>query len=239
MPKSIGIDKLTILIIFLFAVSCKHEIPFPAGGGNGGGSGTGSVSVTCSPDTVYFQQQVLPIFISNCSMSGCHDNASHKEGIVLTSYSSIMTTGKIRAFQPYSGEIYEKITTSNTGDRMPPPPQNPLTADQKAAIYKWIMQGAKDNACLSSCDSAVYTYSAAIKPLISNQCQGCHSGTSASGGIDLSTYTAVKATVTNGKLWGSINHLPGYTAMPQNAQKLSDCQLKQFSKWIAAGAPNN
>ena len=75
--------------------------------------------------------------------------------------------------------------------------------------------------------------------MIQNKCQGCHSGTNAQGGIDLSTYTLLKAKVTDGKLWGSINQLPGYSAMPKNGTKLSDCEIKQFQKWIAAGAPNN
>lgn len=101
------------------------------------------------------------------------------------------------------------------------------------------MQGAKNNSCQGGCDSTVFTYSGAIKPLINNYCQGCHSGTGASGGVDLSTYNGVKAKVSDGRLWGSINHTPGYVAMPQNGQKLSVCELKQFSKWIAAGALNN
>jgi mono/diheme cytochrome c family protein len=122
---------------------------------------------------------------------------------------------------------------------MPPLPHDPLTPDQKNAIYKWIMQGAKNNSCQESCDSTTFSYSAAIKLLISNFCVGCHSTTGASGGVDLSTYSGVKTKVSDGRLWGAINQLPGYVAMPQNGQRLTDCQLTQFKKWIAAGAPNN
>ncbi len=38
---------------------------------------------------------------------------------------------------------------------------------------------------------------------------------------------------------GSVDHLPGYPAMPKGGTKLSDCKLTQIRKWIAAGAPNN
>src|SRR4051812_23274130 len=100
-------------------LSCKHEIP----GGNSGagpnpgpGPGPGPQPVTgqtCSPDTAYFQQQVLPIFISNCSMSGCHDAASAQHGVVLTSYASIMTTGDIEPGNPNHSKVYEKITDND------------------------------------------------------------------------------------------------------------------------------
>jgi len=38
---------------------------------------------------------------------------------------------------------------------------------------------------------------------------------------------------------GVISHTPGYIPMPQGINKLSDCQVNQFKKWIQAGAPNN
>jgi hypothetical protein len=42
-----------------------------------------------------------------------------------------------------------------------------------------------------------------------------------------------------GKFWGSINHLPGFSAMPKNGTMLSPCEIGQVKRWIAAGAPNN
>ena len=117
----------------LFAISCKHEVPVGndpggtpgngSGNGNGNGSGNNPPVCTCSPDTVYFQQQVLPIFISNCSLSGCHDAASHQDGVVLTNYQSIMNTGEIEPGDPNDSEVYEKITENDNDDRMPPPPK--------------------------------------------------------------------------------------------------------------------
>ena len=91
----------------------------------------------------------------------------------------------------------------------------------------------------SSCDTGNVTYSGAIRNIISNKCQGCHSGANASGGFDYSTYNGVKANADDGKLWGAVNHVQGYSAMPKNGSKLSDCELGQIKKWIDAGAPNN
>jgi hypothetical protein len=215
--------------------SCKHpygDLPDTA-------TQVGDTSTPCDPTKIYFQQQVLPILVSNCAMSGCHDDASHKEGVVLTSYSKVMATGGIRTGNPGESKLYKVIVNSDPGDRMPQPPQNPLTSQQIQIIFSWIQQGAQNLVCANMCDSSLFTYSGAIRPLVQNKCQGCHSGTNAQGGIDLSTYTLLNAKVTDGKLWGSINQLPGYSAMPKNGAKLSDCEIKQFQKWIAAGAPNN
>ena len=215
-------------------LSCKHE-PF----GQSAANNLPEQSVSCSADTVYFQQKVLPLFVSNCTQSGCHDAISRKEDVVLDNYDHIISTGKIKAFAPGESKAYKKIIENNFNDRMPPPPSPPLTPEQKNIIYLWIMQGAKNNSCLGSCDTAVFTFSAAIRPMITTRCSGCHSGNAPQGGIDLSSYAAVKARVTDGKLWGSVNHLPGYMPMPKNTTKLSSCEISQVQKWIAAGAPNN
>jgi mono/diheme cytochrome c family protein len=235
----IALKKFSTLIMSVFVIalitSCKHHIP----GITDNGESNPPATSTCSPDTVYFQQQVLPVLVSNCAMIGCHDNASHQEGIVLTSYSGIMSAG-IRAGNPYSSRIYKKIIEPNPGDRMPPPPRNPLTQAQIDLINKWITQGARNNSCLNaSCDTANVTYSISIRSIISNKCQGCHSSSSAGGGYDFTTYSGVKARIDDGKLWGSVNYMPGYSPMPKNGTKLSTCELAKIKKWIDAGAANN
>lgn len=234
MRKSTTTNLLPFVLLLAITGSCKHEIPQPADSGSPGDS-----TLPCDPGKVYFNQQVLPILISNCTQSGCHDAASHQEGVVLTSYDRVMATGGIRRGQPSQSKLYRVLTTNEGDDRMPRSPQPPLSPDQKTVIYNWIQQGAQNLSCLASCDSTSYAYSAAIRPLVSNKCTGCHSGPAPQGGIDLSAYTSLKTQVDNGKLWGAINHLPGYVAMPQNGSMLSDCELTQVKRWIDAGAPNN
>lgn len=220
--------------IIAVALSCKHYIPVE-NGSPGSSADNPPATNTCSADTVYFQQQVLPIFISNCAMSGCHDAASHKEGINLTSYSSIMAGG-IRAGNPGSSKLYQVIIDGS----MPQRPYNKLSQDQINLLNKWITQGAKNNSCVdAACDTANVTFAVSIKPIITNKCQGCHSSSSAGGGYDLSTYAGIKTVVDNGKLWGSVNFLSGYSAMPKGGTKLSTCELAKIKKWMNAGAPNN
>ena len=219
----------TTLIIFY---ACRHEIPEP-----------NPISVTpplttnpCSPDSVYFVNEIMPIISSNCAKSGCHDAASHKEGVILTNYTNIMryvTPGNA------SGSKLYTIINRTDNDRMPPAPLPAIPQDQKNKIFKWINQGALNNYCMGNCDTSVFSYGGAVKNTIQNKCVGCHNPASLGGNVDLSTYTGTKTVALNGKLYGSVTQQPGYSAMPKNSAKLSDCEIKQIQKWISAGALNN
>ncbi|MBS1543665.1 MAG: hypothetical protein JST14_08535 [Bacteroidetes bacterium] len=83
------------------------------------------------------------------------------------------------------------------------------------------------------------SYSKDIVPILSQYCLSCHSGTFASGGIPLDTYTSVKRYADNGQLLGSVQWTSGYSPMPKNGNKLSSCKVGLIQKWIEAGAPNN
>jgi len=231
-----------IALVFAVAItilnSCRHEISDLTGGGGGNGTGGGNPTPTsnCNPDSVYFTNQIMPIISSNCTMSGCHDNITHAEGVNLTTYTKIMRY--VVPGNAANSKLYNVIIKTN-GDRMPPPPMPPLTAAQKALIQKWINQGAKNNSCIGSCDSTVFTYSGAVKPIMDNKCVGCHNPANPGGNIDLSTYTTVRVSALNGKLYGSVSHQTGYSPMPKNSAKLSDCEITQIQKWITAGSLNN
>ena len=115
-------------------------------------------------------------------MSGCHDAASAQDGLVLTSYRSVMNTAGIRPGNPVNSELCEKITDDDPEDRMPPPPMAALSTDQLLTIRKWIEQGAKNNYCDAGCDTNYFTYANAIEPLISTYCKGCHNAAQAETG---------------------------------------------------------
>ena len=230
--------KLVLSAIGVVAFfACRHQLDAVNNGGNGNGGSTIPPAVSrCSPDSVYFINEILPILSSNCTMSGCHDNITHAEGVNLTTYAKIMQN--VVAGNANNSKLYQAIIKTN-GDRMPPAPMSPLTADQKAKIQKWINQGAKNNNCIGSCDTTVFTYSGAVNNIISNKCVGCHNPSNLGGNIDLSTYNAVKASALNGKLYGSVAHQSGYSPMPKNSSKLPDCEITQIQKWINAGSLNN
>lgn len=190
----------------------------------------------CAPASgICFESSVLPIFVSECAKSGCHNSQSRKEGYVLDSYSNIIKRG-ISPGNASGSKLY-KVLFENGEDRMPP--NGSLSLAQKDSIAAWINEGAQNTRnCNCFCDSTQYTYQAIIKPLLDNNCVGCHKPGSISGNVDLSTYSAIKTQALNGKLLGSVRHATGYSPMPPG-QKLSPCQISQITSWIEEGALNN
>jgi hypothetical protein len=194
--------------------------------------------VNCSPDTIYFQQSVLPLITSNCAMSGCHDAISHKEGVILTDYTNI--SREVKVSSPTSSDLYKCLNEAGN-ERMPPAPSAEFNIAQKSLLLKWIQQGAKNNTCsnTATCDTVNVTFSASVLPVLKTYCVGCHSAASPSAGIDLSTYAAVKVYAANGRLMGSITHAIGYKPMPSSTSKLGACEINQIKAWITKGILNN
>jgi uncharacterized membrane protein len=219
------------ITVLLVAISCRHEVAVK------------QVNPTPVPGPVVnngvcFENEILPLFKSNCAKSGCHDATTHEKNLILDSYANIMRKDIVPGNADAS-KIYQALFETGK-DKMPPPPNADLTAAQKALIGKWINEGAKNTVnCNSTCDTTQFKYSANISPIINTYCTGCHAGTAPSGGIDLSTYNNVKIQATNGRLVGAVTQAAGYSPMPKDAPKLIECQLIQIRKWVAAGALNN
>lgn len=90
------------------------------------------------------------------------------------------------------------------------------------------------------CNTGTVTYSSTITGIISNYgCLNCHGGNAPTAGFSLEGYDNVKAKVTDGRLFGAINHETGYSPMPQGANKMTQCDINKVKAWIDAGAPNN
>lgn len=213
-------------------------------------------------DEVCFERDVLPVFLNNCALSGCHNSESAKHGFIFDSYANITTSNKGRAIVPYNlkkSKVYKKITEDTESDRMPPLPNPPLTSAEISIISKWILAGAPDSKCRDkgklnesigkskdsliisdkeegNCDTLNLTYKD-IQPLIEKYCFKCHSGNAPSDLFNLETYSQVREKGDEGKLYGSINHLPGFKSMPRKAPKLEGCDLSRFNSWINRGMP--
>jgi hypothetical protein len=171
-------------------------------------------------------------------MSGCHDETSHKEGVILTNYQRVKSTGKLNLSNPSKSKIYEVLFKSGD-DRMPQPPRAPLTKEQSDLLLKWIAQGAKDLTCDDmDCDTSNVLFSTNILPVIEANCTGCHSGSKPDGSIMLVTYDDIKTQGANGKLVGTIMKLPAYKPMPA-VGKLSQCNIAKIRTWVRNGMPQN
>lgn len=244
--------RILSLIFSMFIMtfySCEHEPSVTINGNNGGGNGNGNGNNSlppCDPDTVYFEQDVLPLLVSNCTMSGCHNSSSAASGIDLSSYAAVMSSNVLVAGQAWNSDLVDVITTTNLGDRMPPPPMPAMPTAQINLIKKWINQGALNLKCDNGCDTTNVTYNGTIKPLLQTYCTGCHSTSSPGGGYNLTNYAddavgnfGVQSSALNGSLKGSVFYTGTYSHMPKGGSQLSTCDLTKIRIWVDAGAPNN
>jgi len=194
----------------------------------------------CHPDSVYFENDILPLLASNCAYSGCHDAASAQNGVILDTYANIINTGDVDPFDPEGSDLFDVITDPDPDDRMPPAGDSePLSASQIQLIETWINQGALNNGCDGCGSGTAVTWSLTIAPLVETHCQGCHSGASPDAGIDLSTYDQVFGFADSGALMGVLNASAGFVPMPYESDPLTPCLIDQFQDWVDQGAPEN
>ena len=243
---------IAVIFLSLSTPACKHEPSLPGGGdptdtiGNNPGDTIGNpvdttgLGVFCDPDTTYFQNQILPLLISNCSEPGCHNEIDHQEGVIITSYQSLLATVENVTLNNWDeNKLMKVLLEDDPLDRMPYN-KPPLPQTQINLIAAWIQQGAQNNGCnenYGSCDTANVRYSTFVRPLVQARCQGCHSGSAPQGGIDLSGYAGVQAIANNGKMLAAITRTANW--MPKGGAKLDDCTVKKLKAWINAGALEN
>lgn len=231
--------KFICISLTMMFVACKHDIindpnapktdttiivTPPVGGG-----GTSPLA----SDTVCFNTEVFPLYSSYCGSSGCHDIASHKEGVILTDYSRIMLG--IRAKQPNNSNYYTII-----GHGMPPRNSPQMTTANIETIKKWIEQGALNTQCSNVCDTTVFTYAGAVQTILANNCGGCHGSKPGTANVYLGDYASAKSYITsNSTIFLNAINYKATTAsknMPQSG-KMVACKITQIEKWIKNGYP--
>lgn len=199
---------------------------------------TGSVSISgnssSSSDTVCFNTDILPLYVSYCGSSGCHDEGSHREGVITTNYVYLMNG--IRAKNSSSSKYYTII-----GNGMPPRSSPQMTSTHIALIKKWIDQGALNTQCSNVCDTNTFTYAGAIQTILTNNCGGCHGTKPGSSNIYLGDYASAKSYISANTttFLNAINYVSSIAVskrMPPSA-KLVDCKIIQIQKWIQKGYP--
>jgi hypothetical protein len=196
------------------------------------------MGIPCSPDSVYFERDILPVLTQNCAYSGCHNAITHADDVVLDSYANAKK--EVKVGNASQSELYKVIISTAANKVMPPPPAAKLPAASIALIKKWIDQGAKDLKCDDKpiCDTINVSYNNFVKPSLA-ACVTCHKTGRDFGGINLESYETVKASIAFGKLLGSIRWTDGFLPMPLEGTKLPDCTIRKISAWVEQGAKNN
>jgi hypothetical protein len=191
------------------------------------------IGISCSPDSVYFQNTILPLIQANCAGAGCHDSISHVENLYLNSYYGIMKL--VIAGNPRRSRLYTVLNGGGLNPIMPP--QNHLDSTQIKEIYNWILEGAPNNYC-DECDTTNMSYATNILGILQGECYSCHSGTNPVSGIELDSYNSFESYVKNDSVYEDINGLNGHHLMPQSG-KMPQCYINQIDAWINQGAKNN
>ena len=89
---------------------------------------------------------------------------------------------------------------------------------------------------VGGCDTANVSYTGTIAGIMSNNCNSCHSGSAPQANIKTDNYTDLRSVAQdNGKLWGVVNHETGFSPMPKDRPKLSECDLNKIRIWINNG----
>lgn len=90
---------------------------------------------------------------------------------------------------------------------------------------------------VTKCDTTSSNYASTISPIIQRDCAGCHSGTSASAGIQLYDYTSVKTYMSSNKmrLLGSVKWDGTASNMPKGGNKWSNCNINSMEAWVNQG----
>lgn len=240
--------KTTLVVLIAFLSGCVHEqiLENPSASGSDPADMSGPVNtdtvtfnvntVACDDQTVYFNTQILPIFAANCAISGCHNAASHREGLVLDSYQGIMkkiTPGKLSDSKNY------RVLLASGEDLMPRKPGTErgysLPSEQITLIKTWILQGAKNNFC-DGCDDTDFRFSTKIAKIFEYNCatsSACHAAGSGNG--ILTSYNNIKAYVDAELIQ---KRVVVFNNMPP-AAPLADCDRLLIKKWIDDGAKNN
>lgn len=223
---------ITLVFIMLLG-ACKHDIINNTLVTDPTVITTPTTGGTTASDTVCFNTDVLPLYVSYCGSAGCHDATSKRSGVILTDYAHIMLG--IRPKLSNNSDYYVII-----GNGMPPRSSPQMTSTNIATIKKWIDQGALNTQCSNVCDTTVFTYSGAIQTILANNCGGCHGTSPGTANVYLGTYAAAKTYISaNTTLFSNAINWTSTSAamnMPQSG-KMVACKITQIQKWIKAGYP--
>ncbi|MBK6731077.1 MAG: hypothetical protein IPG60_08945 [Bacteroidetes bacterium] len=93
----------------------------------------------CDTAAVSFNLDVLPILLTNCATTGCHNEESHQSDIILNTYANVMASDVV-----ISGLLVGAVDWL---DGFSPMPENAsqLPACDRALITSWVNQGALNN----------------------------------------------------------------------------------------------
>ncbi len=221
---------VVIISVLLWVSSCRHDALIPS-----------NIPEIC------FEKEVLPIFLNNCSMAGCHDGQG--ESRAYNNYIDI--SHGVAAGNPNGSRLYQSIIGKSGEGRMPP--DKPLSLENRMIIRLWIEQGAglticPDTVALPPVAQAYVNpracFSRDILPVLISSCAmaKCHDAASHAEGYTFVSYSSTMSAVTPknpgaSRLYQSIIATGGENRMPPYPKPLlAQAQIDSIAAWIRYGA---
>jgi hypothetical protein len=117
------------VMVFTGMSGCYKDVQYPGPDPN------------APPENVSFSTTLVPLFVKNCSTSGCHDAIpSHKPSLTAdNAFSSIKNGGYVNTIVPTNSTIYNMIKSGEM------PPAGPLKSADCQKLLDWIRNGAPNN----------------------------------------------------------------------------------------------
>lgn len=229
------LSLLVLLTVFSWVTSCTH------------------VANIANLPEVCFTGDVLPIFVNNCAIAGCHDGNGRESRFSLNNYPDIVRD--ISPGNPNGSRLYQTII-SKWGNLMPP--KQPLSLENRMKIRVWIEQGAKLTTCpevtgnngnLGTGGNPNYVARACftrdILPVIISRCATalCHDAITQREGYNLTTYANILSSVSPGdpassRLYRVITSGGESKMPPAGSPPLTSAEIDSIGKWISYGALN-
>jgi hypothetical protein len=107
------------------------------------------VAPLCSgvtPDSVSFSNDIIPIFTTNCAMSGCHEGSSPGGNLNLSAVSAYSQLSKKGSgYINVSNPTYSVLYSSLVSGSPPMPPSGSISSCDLQLIKNWMSQGGKNN----------------------------------------------------------------------------------------------
>jgi hypothetical protein len=204
------IRYIFIFFFLIFLTGCEHDPIVPS-------------------HDICFETEILPILSSKCSM--CHKPNSGSEGdrYDLTNYGSIISKN-VDPGNPENSKLYTILKKGEEAHK------NKATPVERALIYEWIKQGAKNDITCSPfyCDSNNVTYDNQVKKFFQRRCTNCHNGNQRP---DLSIKDSA---IAYARLPDSINYimlkLQVNHSIIDTTQYYTNCEKTIIQKWLISGA---
>jgi uncharacterized membrane protein len=89
------------------------------------------------------------------------------------------------------------------------------------------------------CDTVSVSFQNDINPIIQTNCTPCHSGSTPSGGLLLTSHAQIAAASNSGKIMDRISRSNGDPLLMPQTGKMGDCSIAIIQAWINQGTLNN